>query len=200
MQPSSEVVRPRSTWKVLGGLILAIAVGLLLVGLCVSALVSSTPSRTLEVSRNDLGVDQPRFFPLPSFGADESGRTFGVWLVLHGDRTADAYYARDPRSGCYLPWRFDFTFEGEAGWFRDPCDGATYDLDGTPVFGPAVRAVDEFDTEVTETTVIVDLERLRLGECSGLPGAEHLPCSEPGNPRYEDEQPAVPEGEQAGGS
>jgi cytochrome b6-f complex iron-sulfur subunit len=186
---------------VLGGLFLAIVIGLLLVGLCVSAIVSSTPDRTLEVPRDDLGVDQPRFYPLPSFGADASGRTFGVWLVLHEDGTVDAFYARDPRTGCYLPWRTDFTFEGKAGWFRDPCHGSTYDLEGTRVFGPAARGVDEFDAEVTDTTVIVDLERFRLGECwAGVPEAERPPCSEPGQPRYEDDQPTLLEAEQAGGS
>jgi nitrite reductase/ring-hydroxylating ferredoxin subunit len=200
MQSSSEVPRPRSTFKVLGGLFLAIVFALALMGLCVSAIISNTPRRTLEVPRLDLGVDQPRFYPLPSFGADASGRTFGVWLVRRDDGTADAYYSRDPRTGCYLPWRADFTFEGRAGWFRDPCHGSTYDMEGTVVFGPAVRNVDEFDTEVTETEVIVDLEQIRLGDCRTVDAEEHVPCSEPGNPRYEDEQPTLLEGTQAGGS
>lgn len=182
-----EVTRPRSTWKVLGSVVLALVVGLVLVGLCVSAV---TPDRTLEVPRRDLGVDAPRFYPLPSFGADSEGRTFGVWLVLRDDGSVDAFYARDPRSGCYLPWRPEFTFEGRNGWFRDPCHGSTYTLEGEPVFGPVARGVDQYDTEVDRTTVTVDLEQIRLGECRpDITTAEDIPCSEPGNPRYEDEQP-----------
>lgn len=196
MDSPGDRTQPRSTWKVLGGLILAVLFAFLLLGLCVSALISTTPHRTLEVPRRDLEVDLPRFYPLPSFGADESGRTFGVWVVLRDDGSADAFYARDPRSGCYLPWRGDFAFEGESGWFRDPCLGGTYDETGSAVSGPVSRGVDRFDAEVEDNMVTVDLERIRLGECREgieVPPKEQVPCSQPGNPHYEDEQPDFPD-------
>ena len=98
-----------------------------------------------EVPRRDLGVDVPRFYPLPSFGADSEGRTFGVWLVLRDDGSADAFYARDPRSGCYLPWRSDLVFEGQTGWFRDPCHGGTYTLDGRVAYDLDARVLYELD-------------------------------------------------------
>lgn len=184
--------RPRSTWKVLGGLILAVAVGFLLLGVCVAAFVSSTPAHTLEVPRRDLDAGIPRFYPLTSFGADTTGRTFGAWVVLQEDGTANAFYSRDPRSSCYLPWRSDFVFEGTAGWFRDPCDGSTYTIEGSAVFGPAPRGIDQFDAEVSASTVTVDLERVRLGECRTVePSAEQQSCSRPGQPRYEKKPPVV---------
>jgi hypothetical protein len=193
MEQPEEVVRSHSTWKVLGGLFLAVVFAFLLLGLCVSALVSSTPHHSLEIARTDLDFDLPRFYPQPSFGADADGHTFGVWVVLHRDSTADAFYSRDPRSACNLPWRAEMTVEGTTGVFQDPCQGGTYDRTGKRVFGPAVRDIDEYDTEVSDTTVTIDLERLRLGECPFIPEAERVtPCSEPGNPRYADKQPTLP--------
>lgn len=44
--------------------------------------------------------------------------------------------------GCRLPWRPDFEFEGQKGWFRCPCHGATYTREGNRVFGPAPRPMD----------------------------------------------------------
>jgi hypothetical protein len=189
MEAPAESERPRSRLKTFGGIALAMVVGLVAVGACVAAFVGSTPEHTLEVPRSDLELDTPRFYPLPSFGADSAGRTFGVWIVARNDGSADAFYARDPFSGCHLPWRPDFVFEGESGWFRDPCQSATYTLDGVAVFGPTPRGIDSFDVTREEDIFIVDLERIRLGDCredfEGGSGA----CSAPNDPEYRDDPP-----------
>jgi hypothetical protein len=198
MQPSVDAPRPRSTWKVLGGLVLALVTGFVLVSLCVSAFVSSTPHRTLKVPRSELQVDLPHFYPLPTLGADAAGHTFGVWVVLHDDASADAFYSRDPRSGCHVPWRAELEFQGDTGWFRDPCLGGTYSLGGAAVSDPAIRGIDRFDAEVDQTTVTVDLERVRLGDCR-TPEAASKPCSTPGQaPHYEDAQPTFEAGRSGG--
>lgn len=177
--------RPRSTIKVLGGLLAFLVVSFGLLGLCVSTFVSSTPHRTLEVPRTDLTAGAPRFYPLPSFGADPDGNTFGVWVVLHDGGTADAFYSQDPQSGCSLPWRPELSFQGSFGWFRDACNDITYSIDGRPAAGPAARNIDEFDAEVTDANVIVDLERVRLGQCPAVV-TNPAPCSLPGQPaQYE---------------
>ena len=41
-----------------------------------------------------------------------------------------------------MPWRPDFAFEGETGYFRCPCHGSTYTKAGVRVFGPAPRPLD----------------------------------------------------------
>lgn len=186
--------RPRSTVKVLGGLALFAIAALALLGVCVSTFVSSTPHRTLEVPRRDLELETPRFYPLPSFGADADGHTFGVWVVLHEAGTADAFYSQDPQSGCTLPWRPDVSFNGTFGWYRDACDGSIYSREGSPMSAAAVRGIDEFDTDVSDATVTVDLEHIRLGQCAeGTTAADAL-CSKAGAPaRYQDKRLAFGE-------
>jgi len=85
-------------------------------------------------------------------------------LARHEDGRFEVFLARDTRSGCTLPWRETFVFEGEAGWFRDPCHGSTYDSQGQRVFGPARRNMDYFDVTVNHVgEVVVDLRTLHQG-------------------------------------
>ncbi len=85
-------------------------------------------------------------------------------LARYEDGTVAAFLARDTNSGCTLPWRETFQFDGEMGWFRDPCHGSTYDRHGQRVFGPAPRNMDYFDVDVNDSgDVIVDLRTLHEG-------------------------------------
>jgi hypothetical protein len=61
---------------------------------------------------------------------------------------------KDPR-GCTLPWRPDFKFDNAKGWFRDPCLGSTYDLNGHKVYGPSPRGLDQYPVEVKNGNVQV---------------------------------------------
>lgn len=63
----------------------------------------------------------------------------GELLVISG---------RDPM-GCAIPWRPSFDFDGRQGWFRDPCRGSTYDVQGRRVAGPSLRDLDRMQFEVT---------------------------------------------------
>jgi hypothetical protein len=176
----------RSTWRVLGTLFLVVAVGLTALGACVAAYVGSTPRRTLEVPRTELAVRVPKFYPLPSMGADASGQTHGVWVTLDDDGTATAILARDPWSGATVPWRPDLTFEGTTGVYRDTRGGSTYTRDGIGLFGPAPRGLDSYDVRVDARRVVVDLVRVRLGVCRGT---EVTDCSRPGAPVYRSKPP-----------
>ena len=53
-----------------------------------------------------------------------------------------ALWWKCPHLGCTVPWRPDFAFEGETGYFRCPCHGSTYTKAGVRVFGPAPRPLD----------------------------------------------------------
>ncbi len=53
-----------------------------------------------------------------------------------------ALWQKCPHLGCTVPWREDFVFGGNTGWFRCPCHGSTYTKGGVRVFGPAPRPMD----------------------------------------------------------
>lgn len=74
-----------------------------------------------------------------------------------------ALYQKDPRLGCTVPWRPDFEFLGRKGWFRNPCHGQTYDLDGNCVFGPCIRGLDRFPVRVKDGRVQVNVEQVIHG-------------------------------------
>lgn len=167
----------------LGSLALAAVVGIVLVGACLSLVVSSTPKHTLEVPLGELTAGLPRFYPQPSFGADANGRTFGVWVLVPATGGTRAFSAQDPGSGCFVNWRGELTVEGETGVFRDSCSDTSYSRDGEIVSGTGLRGIDAFEVEVTRTAVVVDLERVRLGRCRD--GVAEAGCSTPGVPRYE---------------
>lgn len=183
-QTPSVPSQGRSTWRVLGTLLLVVAIGFVGLAACVRAFVGSTPARTLEVLRSELAVRVPKFYPLPSMGADAAGRTFGVWVTLEDDRSATALLARDPYSGCGVPWRAELRVAEVTGVFRDPCRGAAYDRDGTAIDGTTPRGLDSYDVEVTAGRLIIDLTRVRVGMCPSGGGTGVSDCSRPGAPVY----------------
>jgi Rieske Fe-S protein len=118
----------------------------------------SVPSGIVEAGRvTNLELRYPVFFEKGHF-----------WLVrLDGDEVI-AIYARDPNRGCTVPWRPDFSFRGPdgrdvKGWFRNPCHGQTYDIQGRCVFGPCIRGLDRFDVKVSDGEIFVDTGQLLSG-------------------------------------
>ncbi len=82
-------------------------------------------------------------------------------LVFHLVRLESGEFialsARDPHSDCWVPWQPDVEFEGRSGWFRDPCEGSTYNEQGARVAGPATRDLDRHPVEVRDGEVVVNL-------------------------------------------
>lgn len=78
------------------------------------------------------------------------------WLVKEPNGTVIALAIRDPRTGCTIPWRPDFTFEGRKGWFREPCHGSTYEADGNKVFGPSSRDMDYYEVSIRGDEIYVN--------------------------------------------
>ncbi len=69
----------------------------------------------------------------------------------------------DPHSACTVPWRPQFLFAGRRGWFRDPCHGSTYSVDGVREFGPAQRDIDRLPVSIVDGRVVVDTSRYVCG-------------------------------------
>jgi cytochrome b6-f complex iron-sulfur subunit len=59
-----------------------------------------------------------------------------------------ALWHKCPHLGCTVPWRPEFAFEDDKGWFRCPCHGSTYTKAGVRVFGPAPRSMDTMQIDV----------------------------------------------------
>ena len=72
-----------------------------------------------------------------------------VWLVRH-DGAVDAFIALDPRTGCDLQFREEYT----RSWgtfpraFYDVCHGSIYGLDGERMGGPSPWTLDRLDVRV----------------------------------------------------
>src|SRR5690606_26272870 len=88
-----------------------------------------------------------------------------MWAVRLEDGSIRVLLARDPFDGCTVPWRETFQYEGQEGWFRNPCHGSTYALDGRWVDGASARDMDWFAVHVEpDGDVVVDLTTLHAGE------------------------------------
>jgi Rieske Fe-S protein len=87
-----------------------------------------------------------------------------LWIVKLESGEVLALSSIDPRNGCAIPWRPEFTFDGRQGWFRDPCHSSTYDLDGARVFGPSAHDMHRYDARVTRDKIEV-----RTGGGKALP-------------------------------
>jgi cytochrome b6-f complex iron-sulfur subunit len=80
------------------------------------------------------------------------------WLVKQDDGSFLALYWKSTHRGCTVPWRESFRFSdgvSKQGWFRDPCQGATWDVNGVLVAGMASRDLDRYPVEVKGSSVYV---------------------------------------------
>ena len=89
----------------------------------------------------------------------------GQFLALdmrdpHGKMLVEQGLAPSP---CLVPWRADFTFMGQTGWFRNPCHGETYDMAGQCVSGPCIRGLDRHPVVAEDGKIEVDLGELISG-------------------------------------
>jgi nitrite reductase/ring-hydroxylating ferredoxin subunit len=71
-----------------------------------------------------------------------------IWLVKLDSGEVLALSYKSPFRGCTVPWRPDFVFHGIKGWFRDPCQSATFDLTGACFAAPCPRGMDRYPVQV----------------------------------------------------
>lgn len=117
-------------------------------------------------------VDRPDWFAAGTASAFEIDQPVhfadqGFWLVRRAEAEFLALYEKDPHLGCSVPWRSEFEFMGLKGWFRNPCHGETYDLDGRCYAGPCPRGLDRFRVRVVNGEVMVDTSRVIPGPALG---------------------------------
>lgn len=99
---------------------------------------------------------------VPEEGADPKRIILGRFYILNipaGPTRAGidspggllCLYQKCPHLGCTVPYRPEFVFDKEKGWFRCPCHGSTYTKDGgIKVAGPAPRPMDVFPLTVND--------------------------------------------------
>jgi cytochrome b6-f complex iron-sulfur subunit len=165
MPRESVWLAPQDRFKVLVS-VLALMAALLVGAISLTFIVSfswptldlgSPPIRIHAGNVYDFEVGQPVEFTSGKF-----------WLVKQADGSFIALYWKDPHLGCTVPWRPDFEFPDprdgvlKKGWFRDPCYGATYDVNGVRVFGPSPRNLDQFPVEIVGNQVYVLASEAKL--------------------------------------
>ena len=134
-------------WAAMAGLLTAIGGGLGLAFLWPKKIVGFGAAVDVSASR------------IPAPGADPVRIPDGrFWLVNIAPGAAEspggllALYQKCPHLGCTVPWRPDFDFGGQKGWFRCPCHGSTYTKEGgILVAGPAPRPMDTMAITVKPT-------------------------------------------------
>ena len=80
------------------------------------------------------------------------------------DTAVMAFAQQSPKQGCRLALADGNNTSdaqlGDGAVFSDPCHGATFALDGTHLFGPSPRDLDQYPVEIRAGRIIVDTTRL----------------------------------------
>lgn len=143
--------------------IAAVAVIVAVVAFAWPTAPNTEPARWVDAGAADgLAVNQPV--------RNVEGR---FWLVKQesGEIIALSQRSTYHLRPCTMPWRPDFEFQGRKGWFRDPCSGSTWDVDGRIMFGPAPRSMDRYRVDIRDGRVFVDVATLWCGPGNILPGS-----------------------------
>jgi Rieske Fe-S protein len=94
---------------------------------------------------------------------------------------------RSTHLGCAVSWRADFPFNGQVGFFRDPCSGSVWNVAGQRIFGPAPRNLDHYPVVVRDGEILVDVNNRICGNGYELEARE-LQCLPPA--QYQGAPPA----------
>ncbi|MDO8615606.1 MAG: hypothetical protein Q7T33_07705 [Dehalococcoidia bacterium] len=154
---SGGFFRARRGWRWLwaAGLGFPLLMGVVLVALVLIALSKGAyvPPTLFSAGYGDqYQVNRPVYFENERF-----------WLVELESGKFVALYDFDPQTRCTVPWRPDYELMGRKGWFRDACEGSTYDLEGRCFAGPCRRGLDRLGVFLQSTQVIVKLTDLEEG-------------------------------------
>jgi len=79
-----------------------------------------------------------------------------------------ALYDRDPITGCSLPWGVGYEHMDRAGWFRDACSGAIYDLRGDCFSERCGIGLNRLNVRLENGELIVDPRDGPRGELANL--------------------------------
>jgi cytochrome b6-f complex iron-sulfur subunit len=84
-----------------------------------------------------------------------------------GTGGADGFLAlwhKCPHLGCTVPWRQEFEFEGDKGWYRCPCHGSTYTKAGVRVYGPAPHGMNVMEIDIDKAgNIVVQTGKITTG-------------------------------------
>jgi Rieske Fe-S protein len=90
-----------------------------------------------------------------------------VCVVAQGSSDYLAFVTIERRGtlpACDILWRPEFdratVNQFGLGAFRSPCSGATFDRDGTRLFGPSPNSLDRFEAVIEGDMLVVHLERV----------------------------------------
>ena len=169
--------RPANPWFRLVPAGLLLLLSLIGFGYCTSEFFS-TPEPIVRIEANEVQEGLPRFVPIPVFGADAEGSTYGVWVVVTRDRIAG--YVSYGETGCHVKWSL------LAGQFSDPCTGALYDINGSNIVRNASRDLHAVSVRYDPSVLgryVIDLKYIYLarcgtpstGACSTVDGTEKTP-------------------------
>lgn len=80
----------------------------------------------------------------------------GKFYLVRLEEGFIALYQKCPHLGCVVPWQKDYVYQDKTGWFRCPCHGSTYSMQGQIVFGPAPRPLDYMKIQIKGGSVQVN--------------------------------------------
>lgn len=172
--------RPRNPWPrllALGAVLLASVVA---AGACLVAFVSTGADPEIRVALTELEPGVPRLEPITSWGADDDGFTYGIWVTQVPEVGTFAYFSREVNTGCHLRWEAVRRVGDVTGVFADPCSETVYGIDGVLIDGPGTRHLDNFPVVIAGGEVRVDFSVLRIGDCRDDPDPDEPICNPPG--------------------
>jgi hypothetical protein len=164
----ADLTRPRNPWPRLFLAALVITSLLVLFGVC-SVKFLSTPDPVVRVPADEVQLDLPRLLPIVSFGADSSGSTYGIWILITSDELFGLISYGE--SGCHIDW------DRIANTFQDPCTNNVYTRQGLAITEDAQRHMHRVKVTYDAAILgryVVDLSTIELSVC--LSGAT-IPCA-----------------------
>jgi hypothetical protein len=155
----ADFTRPRNPWPRLFLAAIVVVSIFILFGVC-SVRFLSTPDPVVRVPAEEIQLDLPRLVPIVSFGADSTGSTYGIWILVTTDRIFGLISYGE--SGCHIDWdRF-------TDRFQDPCTDNLYNSEGLAITESAQRHMHRVNVSYDAAVLgryVVDLSTIELSVC-----------------------------------
>ncbi|PZC41163.1 MAG: hypothetical protein DK305_000153 [Chloroflexi bacterium] len=140
-------------------------------------------TKNLSINQSEILSSNSKFKPISIFGHDKNNDVLGVWFIKNNSNIR-AFYSKDPNSSCHLYFRKDIKYKNYTPVFYSECNNSYFNINGEALTTGQLKNLDEFIIQKNELKIIINLNKVKYGDCLTQAMNSNIKCSLKNDVKY----------------